>query len=66
MTLEKFTDLQQQREKATRRQPFKKPDAALEAETRKQVQTALDRNYNRLKVLFTTDQQFSSFCEHDR
>lgn len=62
MTLEKFTDLQQQREKATPGDSLsKKPDAALEAEARKQVQTALDRNYNRLKVLFTTDQQFSSF-----
>lgn len=62
MTLEKYTDLQQQRDKAAAADSLsKKSDADLEKDARRLVQTALDRNYNRLKLLFTSDQQFSSF-----
>lgn len=62
LTLERFYDLQQQREKAAPADSIsKKSDADLEKDARKMVLTSLDRNYNRLKLLFTNDQQFSTF-----
>lgn len=62
MTLERFTDLQQQREKgAGKDTALNKTDAQLEQEARSKVLAALDRNYNRLKLLFTPNEQFSSF-----
>jgi len=62
MTLERFVDLQQQREKADKKDSSaNKTDEQLEKEARTRVLTALDRNYNRLKLVFTDDQQFSSF-----
>jgi len=62
MTLDKFVDLQQQREKSTGKDTaVNKSDAQLEAMARKQVLTALDRNYNRLKLVMTPDEQFSDF-----
>jgi carboxyl-terminal processing protease len=62
MTLERFVDLQQQREKGDKKDTsVNKPDEQLEKDARTRVLTALDRNYNRLKLVFTDDQQFSSF-----
>ncbi|MBG9374885.1 carboxy terminal-processing peptidase [Panacibacter sp. DH6] len=62
MTLERFVDLQQQREKADKKDSMaSKTDAQLEKEARTRVLGALDRNYNRLKLVFNADQQFSSF-----
>src|SRR6476660_3266271 len=62
MTLDKFVDLQQQREKSTGKDTaVNKSDAQLEAMARKQILTALDRNYTRLKLVFTPDEQFSSY-----
>ncbi len=62
MTLDKFVELQTQREKsAGKDSSVNKTDAQLEQEARKRVLAALDRNYNRLKLVFTPDQQFSSY-----
>ncbi len=62
MTLERFNDLQQQREKsAGKDSAVNKTDAELEQEARTKVLAALDRNYNRLKLIFTQNQQFSTF-----
>lgn len=62
MTLDKFVDLQQQREKSAGKDTsVNKSDAQLEAMARKQVLNALNRNYNRLKLVMTPDEQFSSF-----
>lgn len=62
MTLERFADLQQQREKADKKDTsLNKTDAQFEKDARARVLSALDRNYNRLKLVFTEDQQFSSF-----
>ena len=62
MTLERFVDLQQQREKADKKDSIaSKTDAQLEQDARTRVLGALDRNYNRLKLVFNADQQFSSF-----
>ena len=62
MTLERFTDLQQQREKSAGKDTaVNKTDAQLEQEARSKVLAALDRNYNRLKLVFTPNEQFSSF-----
>lgn len=62
MTLDKFVDLQQQREKnAGKDSSVNKSDAELEAMARKQVLGALNRNYNRLKLVLTPDEQFSDY-----
>jgi len=62
MTLERFSDLQQQREKSAGKDTsVNKTDIQLEAEARSKVLAALDRNYNRLKLIFTPNEQFSSF-----
>jgi len=62
MTLERFVDLQQQREKGDKKDTsVNKTDEQFEKDARTRVLTALDRNYNRLKLVFTDDQQFSSF-----
>ena len=62
MTLDKFVDLQQQREKSAGKDTsLNKTDAQLQAMARKQVLNALDRNYNRLKLVMTPDEQFSNF-----
>ena len=53
MTLERFNDLQQQREKSVGNDTaVNKTDAQLEQEARTKVLAALDRNYNRLKLVF--------------
>lgn len=62
MTLDKFVDLQQQKEKSGGKDTsVNKTDAQLQAMARKQVLNALDRNYNRLKLVMTPDEQFSNF-----
>ncbi|MEP6845535.1 MAG: carboxy terminal-processing peptidase [Panacibacter sp.] len=62
MTLERFVDLQQQREKADKKDTsLNKTDVQFEKDARAKVLAALDRNYNRLKLVFTSDKQFSSF-----
>lgn len=62
MTLEKFTDLQQQRAKSNGKDTsVNKSDAALEKMARAQVLSALDRNYNRVKLVNTSDEQFNDF-----
>src|SRR5207237_7700176 len=62
MTLDKFVELQNQREKSGGKDTsVNKTDAQLEQEARKRVLTALDRNYTRLKLVFTPDEQFSSY-----
>jgi carboxyl-terminal processing protease len=62
MTLDKFVELQNQREKSIGKDSsINKTDVQLEQEARKRILAALDRNYNRLKLVFTPDQQFSSY-----
>ncbi len=62
MVLERFTDMQQQREKATPKDTaLNKTDAQFEQDARSKVLAALDRNYTRLKLVFTPNDQFSSF-----
>ena len=62
LTLERFTDLQQQRDKsAGKDSAVNKTDAQLEQEARTKLGAALDRNYNRLKLLFTPSEAFNSF-----
>lgn len=62
MTLERFTDLQDQRSKANDTAAIAhKTDAQLEKEARDKVLAGLDRNYNRIKLLFTEEYQFNSF-----
>jgi carboxyl-terminal processing protease len=62
VTLDKFVELQNQREKSGGKDTsVNKTDAQLEQEARKRVLTALNRNYTRLKLMFTPDQQFSSY-----
>ncbi|CAN5762325.1 carboxy terminal-processing peptidase [soil metagenome] len=62
MTLERFVELQQQREKSDKNDTaLNKTDEQFEKLARTRVLTALDRNYNRLKLVFTADQQFNTF-----
>ncbi|NNV57666.1 carboxy terminal-processing peptidase [Limnovirga soli] len=62
MTLERFIDLQQQREKSNGKDTsVDKTDAELEQQARTKVLAALDRNYNRLKLVFDDNMQFSTF-----
>lgn len=62
LTLERFVDLQNQREAANGKDTsVNKPDAELEAKARQLVKAALDRNYTRQKLMFTQEQQYSSF-----
>lgn len=62
LTLERFVDLQNQREAANGKDTsVNKTDAQLEAKARQLVKAALDRNYTRQKLMFTQEQQYSSF-----
>ncbi len=62
ITLEKFTELQQQREKnGANDTSVNKTNVQLEEQARSKVLSALNRNYNRLKIISTPDKQFSAF-----
>lgn len=61
-TLERFVDLQQQREKSDGKDTaFNKTDAQFEEQARNREFATVNRSYNRLKLLFTDDEQFNSF-----
>lgn len=61
-TLDRYTDLLDQRKRNMDDTAWsKKTDAQLEADARKGVQTVLDRTFNRQKLTFNNDEQYSSF-----
>ena len=60
MALEKFIDLQDQREKATAETP-KETDAALEAQAREFAKTTMDKSLDRLINKTSDDDRFSMF-----
>ncbi len=62
MTMERYVDLQQQKAAANDTTAIaKKTNAQLEKEARDKTLAALDRNYNRMKLLFTEEFQFNNF-----
>lgn len=62
LTLEKYTELLNYRDKnKTVDSIASKTNQQLEAEARAKVQTALNKNYARIKLKLTPDEQFSSF-----
>ncbi|SKA07558.1 carboxy terminal-processing peptidase [Sediminibacterium ginsengisoli] len=61
-TLERFVDLQEQREKNKGQKDFVvKSDAELEKEAREKVLKAMDKRYDRIKSTFNETQRFSAF-----
>lgn len=61
-TLERFVDLQDQREKNKDTKDFVvKADSTLEREARTKVLTFMDKRYDRLKTTFTDDQRFNAY-----
>lgn len=61
-TLERFVDLQDQREKNKDTKDFVvKADTALEREARMKVLKFMDKRYDRLKTTFNDDQRFSAY-----
>ncbi|WP_153799434.1 carboxy terminal-processing peptidase [Foetidibacter luteolus] len=62
MALERYIDLQEQREKNKNIDSIaKKTDVDLEKEAREKVLKAVDRVYNRLKIKFDENEQFNSY-----
>ncbi len=61
MTLERYVDLLEQREKTKDEVLAKKTDAQLEQEAREKTQKAMERLLDRLKVKFTAEERFNSF-----
>ncbi len=61
LTLERFTNLQEDRSKSKVDSIINKTDTQLEVEARSSVLRALDRNYNRIKVKFTEDERFNAY-----
>jgi len=61
LTLERFTNLQEERSKSKVDSIINKTDAQLEIEARTSVLRALDRTYNRIKVKFTEDERFNTY-----
>ncbi len=61
LTLERYTNLLDERSKSKVDSITNKTDIQLEAEARNSVLKALDRTYNRIKVKFTEDERFNTF-----
>lgn len=60
--LERFIDLQEEREKNKGKDSFKVlPDDSLELNARTSVLKMMDRTFNRIKTTFTDDQKFNAF-----
>ncbi len=60
--LERFIDLQEEREKNKGKDSFKVlPDDSLELNARTSVLKMMDRTFNRIKTTFTEDQKFNAF-----
>ncbi len=60
--LERFVDLQEEREKNKGKDSFKfLPDDSLELNARTSVLKMMDRTFNRIKTTFTEDQRFNAF-----
>jgi carboxyl-terminal processing protease len=61
-SLERFVDLQEEREKNKGKDSFRVlPDDSLEMNARISVLKMMDRTFNRIKTTFTEDQRFNSF-----
>lgn len=61
-SLERFIDLQEEREKNKGKENFKVlPDDSLELAARTSVLKMMDRTFNRIKTTFTEEQRFNSF-----
>ncbi len=61
-SLERFIDLQEEREKNKGKDSFKVlPDDSLELAARTSVLKMMDRTFNRIKTTFTEEQRFNSF-----
>lgn len=61
-SLERFIDLQEEREKNKGNDSFKVlPDDSLELAARTSVLKMMDRTFNRIKTTFTEEQRFNSF-----
>ncbi len=62
LTLERYTDLLDQREKSKDKKDFVvKTDVALEQEAREKVTKLLERNFQRMKLKFNDDERFNLF-----
>ncbi len=61
-SLERFVDLQEEREKNKGKDSFRVlPDDSLELAARTSVLKMMDRTFNRIKTTFTEEQRFNSF-----
>lgn len=61
LTLERFVDLQEARDKAVVDSIKKRTDVELEKEAREKVLKAMDRFYNRIKAKFNEEERFNTF-----
>ncbi len=61
LTLERYTNLIDDRSKSKVDSIINKTDTQLEADARNSVLRALDRTYNRIKVRFNEDERFNAF-----
>ena len=61
LTLERYTNLIDDRGKSKVDSVLKKTDVQLELDARNSVLRALDRTYNRIKVRFNEDERFNQF-----
>lgn len=61
MTLDRFVDLIDQRDKSTVDSIKQKNNAQLETEARARVQKAMDKIYSRIKAKFTADERFNVY-----
>jgi len=61
LTLERFVELQNQRDKATDKKEKQKTDVELEAEARKKITAITERFYNRFSKPTSADDRFSAF-----
>ena len=61
LTLDQYSDLLQQRSRNMNDTAWNKTDAQLEQMARAKVQTILDRSFNRQKLIFTGQEQFSMY-----
>lgn len=61
LTLERFVELQNQRDKATDKKEKQKTDVELEAEARKKITAITERFYNRFSKPTSADDRFNAF-----
>lgn len=61
LSLDQYTDLLQQRSRNMDDTAWKKTDAQLEQMARTKVQSVLDRTFNRQKLIFTGQEQFTTY-----